>query len=82
MLMTKGVRLLNDSSAYRHGHFLPESYPIIQQFTPRSAWHRTKGDVTMGEIMELLRPFGSVPVVVKDFAKSRKHEWTEAWPVE
>ena len=28
--------------------------------------------------MGLLRPFGSAAVVVKDFVKSRKHEWAEA----
>jgi hypothetical protein len=28
--------------------------------------------------MALLRPFGTAPVVVKDFVKSRKHEWAEA----
>ena len=28
--------------------------------------------------MGLLRPFGSAPVVVKDYVKSRKHEWAEA----
>ena len=28
--------------------------------------------------MEALAPFGDAPVVVKDFVKSRKHEWAEA----
>jgi hypothetical protein len=28
--------------------------------------------------MEILRPFGDRPVVVKDYVKSRKHEWAEA----
>jgi hypothetical protein len=32
----------------------------------------------MNEIMGLLRPFGSTSVIVKDFVKSRKHEWAEA----
>ncbi len=74
----KGVRLLNDPSAFRHCHYLPESYPAIESQTPRSVWIKTKGDISMDEIMELLLPFGSVPVVVKDFVKSRKHEWAEA----
>jgi hypothetical protein len=28
--------------------------------------------------MEALAPFGDAPVIVKDFVKSRKHEWSEA----
>jgi hypothetical protein len=28
--------------------------------------------------MEALTPFGDAPVIVKDFVKSRKHEWVEA----
>jgi predicted metal-dependent HD superfamily phosphohydrolase len=74
----KGVRLLNDPAAYRHCHYLPESYPAIESHTPRSVWIKTRGDVSMDEIMAILRLFGSAPVVVKDFVKSRKHEWAEA----
>lgn len=77
-LDAKGVRLLNAPAAYRHCHYLPESYPVIEPHTPRSVWIKTTGDVSTDEIMELLRPFGSAPVVVKDFVKSRKHEWAEA----
>ena len=44
----------------------------------KTVWIKTKGDVSTDEIMDLLRPFGSAPVVVKDFVKSRKHEWAEA----
>jgi hypothetical protein len=32
----------------------------------------------MDRIMEVLQPFGSAPVVVKDFVKSMKHYWEEA----
>jgi hypothetical protein len=77
-LDAKGVRLLNDPAAYRHCHHLPESYPAIEPYTPRSVWIKTTGDVSTDEIMDLLRPFGSAPVVVKDYVKSRKHEWAEA----
>ena len=50
----KGVRLLNDPAAYRHCHYLPESYPAIESHTPRSVWINTKGDVAMDEIMGML----------------------------
>ena len=74
----KGACLLNDPIAYRHCHYLPESYPAIESHTPRSVWIKIKGDVAVDEIMAILRLFGSAPVVVKDFVKSRKHEWAEA----
>lgn len=77
-LEAKGVRLINDPDAYRHCHFLPESYAVIERYTPRSVWIRTAGPVDFEEIMALLQPFGGRPVVVKDFVKSRKHEWAEA----
>jgi hypothetical protein len=32
----------------------------------------------MGHIMGLLEPFGHDPIIVKDYVKSRKHEWEEA----
>ena len=77
-LEAKGVRLLNDPAAYRHCHYLPESYPVIESHTPRSVWLETKGAFSTDEIMELLRPFGSAPLVLKDYVKSRKHEWDQA----
>ena len=30
------------------------------------------------EVMALLCPFGEKPIIVKDYVKSRKHEWNEA----
>jgi hypothetical protein len=77
-LAARGVRLINDPEAYRHCHYLPDSYSVLQRHTPASVWLRTDGDVPLDQIMELLAPFGERPVVVKDFVKSRKHEWVEA----
>jgi hypothetical protein len=77
-LSEKGIRLVNDLAAYRHCHHFPESYSVIEPHTPKSVWITTTGDISLDEIMGLLRPFGSVPVIVKDFVKSRKHEWAEA----
>ena len=74
----RNMRLVNDPEAYRHCHYLPESYSVISSKTPRSVWLKTGPDVAFDKIMELLRPFDSSPVIVKDFVKSRKHEWNEA----
>jgi hypothetical protein len=75
-LSAKNIWLINDPEQYRHGHHLPENYPVIRGHTPRSVW--VTGDRSMDRIMEALATFGDAPVVLKDFVKSRKHEWAEA----
>ncbi len=75
-LAARGVRLINDPDQYRHGHYLPESYPVIEGHTPRSVW--LTGDLGIDRIMDALARIGDSPVIVKDFVKSRKHEWREA----
>jgi hypothetical protein len=75
-LSAKNIWLINDPEQYRHGHHLPENYPVIRGHTPRSVW--VTGDRSMDRIMEVLATFGDAPVVLKDFVKSRKHEWAEA----
>jgi hypothetical protein len=77
-LASRGVHLLNDPAAYRHCHYLPESYSVIESWTPLSIWTKIEGEVDMDRIMELLRPFKGSPLILKDFVKSRKHEWNEA----
>ena len=37
-----------------------------------------RGAVSFDALMELLRPFGDRPLVVKDYVKSQKHAWKEA----
>lgn len=75
-LAAKNIRLINDPDQYRHGHYLPENYPVIEGDTPRSIW--LTGDLGIDRVMEALAPFGDGPIIVKDFVKSRKHEWGEA----
>jgi len=77
-LQERGITLINDPDSYRSCHELPASYRFIEPFTPRSVWLSTSGEVSLDEVMELLRPFGAAPLVLKDFVKSRKHEWLEA----
>jgi hypothetical protein len=75
-LAAKGVVLINDPEQYRHCHHLPECYPVIEGATPRSVW--LTDDLGIDRIVETLTPFGDGSVIVKDFVKSRKHEWGEA----
>jgi hypothetical protein len=77
-LAERGVRLVNDPAAYQHSHYLPEWYSAVAGHTPRSVWTPTGPEVDPDRVMELLRPFGDAPVIVKDYVKSRKHEWAEA----
>ena len=76
VLSERNIRLINDPDQFRHCHHLPECYSIMEQLTPRSVW--LKGDLTIDRIMLTLAPFGDRPVIIKDFVKSRKHEWREA----
>ncbi len=77
-LAARGIALLNSPVAYRHCHYLPESYPVIEGYTPRSVWLEADNGLGIERIMQALRPFGSAPIIVKDYVKSRKHEWAEA----
>lgn len=77
-LSERGLYLINTPTAYTHCHYLPECYSVIESYTPKSVWMRTSANIEFELILELLRPFYSKPIVVKDFVKSRKHEWNEA----
>jgi hypothetical protein len=77
-LVERGVRLVNDPAAYAHAHHLPGWYAALEGHTPRSVWLPVRGEIAMDEVFALLAPFGDAPVFLKDFVKSRKHEWAEA----
>jgi hypothetical protein len=77
-LAARGAHLVNDPEAYARAHCLPGWYPALEGHTPRSVWMPLEGDVAMDDEMALLRPFGDAPLVLKDWVKSRKHEWAEA----
>jgi len=76
-LADRRVRLINTAAQYEHCHYLPRWYKHLEGNTPRSVW-TTADDVSLPRLMVLLKDFGSRPVVVKDYVKSRKHEWLEA----
>ncbi len=76
-LKERNLLLINDPNQYRHCHLLPESYSVIESQTPRTVWVPLE-DLNFDSIMNLLAPFGNRPLVLKDYVKSRKHEWWEA----
>ncbi|MBD1833539.1 ATP-grasp domain-containing protein [Cyanobacteria bacterium FACHB-472] len=78
-LADKGIVLINDPVAYTHCHYLPESYSLIEAYTPASVWLRiSNNSISIEKVMDILKPFSSKPVIVKDFVKSQKHYWDEA----
>lgn len=77
-LAARNIFLINAPPAYRHCHYLPESYAVIEGQTPRSIWLTLQDDLSIEQIMEALQSFGEQPLILKDYVKSRKHEWAEA----
>ena len=77
-LQARGVLLINTPEDYRHCHYLPESYPVIAGHTPMTVYLPLAEALDMARVKEVLAPFGDQPLIVKDYVKSRKHEWHEA----
>lgn len=64
-LEERGAELMVTPEAYRSAHELPGWYEAFRELTPVSVW---------GEGATL----GAGPAIVKDYVKSRKHEWAQA----
>ncbi|CAM4302940.1 ATP-grasp domain-containing protein [Saccharibacillus endophyticus] len=81
-LLTRNLRLIHTPGQYRHVHYLPESYPKIEDVTPKSMWFPLPTPVSIDAAenlaAEAVRVFDNHPIIVKDYVKSRKHEWDEA----
>ncbi|WP_371497142.1 ATP-grasp domain-containing protein [Kitasatospora sp. NBC_00374] len=77
-LAARGCSLLTTPAGYADAHQLPGWYEVFDGVTPESTW--IPGGAPDGSALaaaaELLG--GSGPAVVKDYVKSRKHEWAEA----
>lgn len=77
-LLERGFRLINTPEMYRHGHYLPENYSVIVDFTPQSIWLAYDDTFTMNAVHAALSVFGDKPLIIKDYVKSQKHYWHEA----
>lgn len=77
-LEERDVMLINTPDAYRHCHYLPVSFAAIADLTPRTIWLAANDGVSMDAVMDAASVFGDRPIIVKDYVKSRKHEWEEA----
>ncbi|WP_426454189.1 ATP-grasp domain-containing protein [Paenibacillus sp. S-38] len=82
VLRRKNIRLLTSPEAYRQGHYFPYSYDAVSDLTPRSIWvdaHELEHG--LDRVHERLQTFaeqGIRSLLIKDFVKSRKHEWEDA----
>ncbi|MGK5506702.1 ATP-grasp domain-containing protein [Brevibacillus formosus] len=78
-LLAKNIELINTPEKYVHCHYLPESYEVIKDFTPLSVWlHKEEIDASFANVYRIVNRFGQAPIMIKDYVKSRKHDWNEA----
>ncbi len=70
--------LINSPDSYDHCHLLPASYDRIEAHTPRTIWLPLPDCLDENKVRDALRIFGNNSVIVKDYVKSRKHEWHDA----
>lgn len=73
-LEEKGIVLINTPEEYERYHMLPGWYDDFRDVTPESVWENTG---TLEAVLELTQGLTG-PHIVKDYVKSRKHEWYDA----
>lgn len=77
-LERKNILLINSPDGYKHAHYFPEAYPILEGNTPKSIWLKKDGEFSMERLLQAVTVFGDAPLMVKDYVKSRKHDWETA----
>lgn len=75
-LFEPNVPLINRPWSYRTCHEMPFYLPDIQEHTPRTIWGRPHE--RRQSVLDRLSVFGDKPIIVRDYVKSRKHEWYTA----
>lgn len=79
-LKERGATLVTRPGDYTRAHELPGWHDTFAGLTPASVWlPLDPGEVpSQDTLAELVRPLAPGPAVVKDYVKSRKHEWHDA----
>ncbi|MFJ8209055.1 ATP-grasp domain-containing protein [Streptomyces sp. NPDC096033] len=79
-LNRRGTELVVTPEQYRKAHELPGWYATFAEVTPASVWRPTEpgGMVTAEDLAALAAALPSGAGIVKDYVKSRKHEWEQA----
>lgn len=76
-LSARGYALLTTPDAYLAAHHLPASYDVIAAHTPRTRWLPVEA-ISREAVLREAEALGASALIVKDFAKSLKHDWHEA----
>ncbi len=77
-LAERNINLINSPVQYKHCHHLPESFSLIENHTPATVSVKLNSNFNFDDIFRRLSVFGDKPLILKDYVKSRKHEWLEA----
>lgn len=75
-LKHRNITLINTPEQYTHCHHLPNSFEHIHSKSVRTKWLHVHNIDTL--LRGILEKFGDCPMIVKDYVKSRKHDWLEA----
>lgn len=70
-------QLINSPTQYQNTHYFPSWYNSVKNVTPFSLYSDSLP--SDDQINSMLLQFGFSPVIVKDYVKSRKHEWFDAF---
>ena len=74
LLLEKGIQLINSPKEYAKYHLLPGWYSDFEGLTPFSVWNESRD---IEDALKLTKGLEGA-FVVKDYVKSRKHEWHDA----
>lgn len=78
-LLLKNYQLVNTPREYQNCHYLPDSYPFIKSYTPKTIWIRLENaQIKFEDVFDAIEIFGDAPLIVKDYVKSQKHYWDTA----
>lgn len=79
-LGARGVTMAVPPDGYQKAHELPGWYDTFAGVTPASVWlpARPGTPPDKDRLARLVRPLAKGPAIVKDYVKSRKHEWDDA----
>ena len=77
-LLARNVTLINDPAQYAFAHYLPENYPCDCPADAPDGLGAVGRRPPSANSLHSSTRFGSSPLILKDYVKSRKHEWHEA----
>ena len=79
-LLEQKYQMVVDPYQYRECHYLDYWYTKLSRLTAKSVY--SHGIPSDESILQMLSKFGNQPIIVKDYVKSRKHEWYESCFIE